>query len=226
MNSVREYLDFSIISYHECDKAYTLLKGKCNSAIFFDARESSKNAADAQFYTIHKDNEIIIALRGSSSLSDFMTDAMFRYADAKEICGSDSARVHRGFLGQFESIKGPLLNVLSSQTIKTVTFVGHSLGGALATISSVYTKTLFPNYFVKCVTFGSPRVGNQSFVDVFDKSVDMSLRYVNGQDIVTTRPYWGYAHVMGLVQIGQYSMWKYFGSVEDHRTDEYLKSLA
>lgn len=225
--SVREYLDFSIISYYEREEAYKMLKDKCNSAVYFDAKEFCEDAHDAQFYTIHKDDEIVFALRGSSSMSDFMTDAMFRYANATELCGTDSARVHRGFLGQFESIKKQLLSVLSTQTTtKRVTYVGHSLGGALATLCAMFTKTHFPHYIVKCVTFGSPRVGNQSFVDAFDTSVDASLRYVNGQDIVTTRPYWGYAHVGGLVHIGpEYSLWKYFGSVHDHRTDEYEKSL-
>ena len=50
--------------------------------------------------------------------------------------------------------------------IKTVTVVGHSLGGAIAIIDAVYFKFQIPGVVVKTVTYGVPRV--RSITDVFE----------------------------------------------------------
>ena len=50
--------------------------------------------------------------------------------------------------------------------------VGHSLGGALAELDSLFmTLNLPSNIHVKGRTFGTPRVGNPQFASLFDSLV-------------------------------------------------------
>ena len=42
--------------------------------------------------------------------------------------------------------------------------VGHSLGGALATVCAVWAPEQYPLAPVSLYTFGQPRVGNDEFV--------------------------------------------------------------
>lgn len=77
---------------------------------------------------------------------------------------------------------------------------GHSLGGALATLfalelsSSQLAKQ--GAIFVTMYNFGSPRVGNKRFADVYNEKVKDSWRVVNPRDIIPTVPrLMGYCHV-------------------------------
>ena len=77
--------------------------------------------------------------------------------------------------------------------IDTVHFAGHSLGGALAIVSSAYFGYIYKeerqsNLRVICHTFGSPRVGNSHFVTLFHKYVRENIRIVNEGDAVPTLP--------------------------------------
>ncbi|KAI3823028.1 hypothetical protein L1987_10631 [Smallanthus sonchifolius] len=77
---------------------------------------------------------------------------------------------------------------------------GHSLGGALATLlalelsSSQLAKRGAIN--VTMYNFGSPRVGNKKFADVYNQRVKDSWRVVNHRDIIPSVPrLMGYCHV-------------------------------
>lgn len=72
--------------------------------------------------------------------------------------------------------------------IKHVVFSGHSLGGALATLAAVQFAKQYPDITVTCVTFGSPRVGNGSFAEMFNKCCKGSYRFVNEDDPVPMGP--------------------------------------
>jgi predicted lipase len=221
-----DLLNIAKLSYEEPH----IFKKEYPNAIFY---EGSKE--DWQFYFIINDLEVIIAYRGSESKSDFYVDADF-FLDPvpKEICSTGKAgKVHGGFRRQFmdslESLKICLKFIPSYLPIRVV---GHSLGGALATLCSISLKVgalreLFDcDRMVTCITFGSPRVGNSDLVKVFDSNVDKSIRCVNCDDIVTMRPYWGYDHVKGLYSIGKSSrFYSYFGRVRDHYLKSYEDSL-
>ena len=144
-----------------------------------------------------------------------------------------SKRVHGGFLAQYNSIKFSIMSMLFRRILKgeppqRVVFVGHSLGGALATLAAAGTKALFPQLAVQCNTFGSPRVGNAAFAAYFDAVVDTSVRCVNGSDKVAKNPTLGYAHVGGELRVGDLTpSWfrGFFGTVEEHRLDAYAAAL-
>ncbi|CAK9166987.1 unnamed protein product [Ilex paraguariensis] len=84
---------------------------------------------------------------------------------------------------------------------------GHSLGGALATLLAL---ELSSSQLAKCgainvtmYNFGSPRVGNRRFADVYNEKVKDSWRVVNHRDIIPTVPrLMGYCHVAEPVYLG------------------------
>ena len=64
-----------------------------------------------------------------------------------------------------------------------IIFVGHSLGGAMATLSSFYC---FDQNIIKAepvlLTFGQPRVGNELFAKYFTKKVKQIYRFARSKD--------------------------------------------
>jgi predicted lipase len=71
--------------------------------------------------------------------------------------------------------------------VPRVYFIGHSLGGAIATIFSVKLKQLFfgpADYYSVLISFGSPRVGDSEFANRVNEEVDRIFRVINFEDIV------------------------------------------
>lgn len=166
---------------------------------------------DCEFYScVDKNRNLLIIFRGTESARDILTDlnASRSKLTIPNIKEKKFPYVHSGFKRQFDSVKSKLDKVINSFITnkgyfnkKTITFGGHSLGGALATISSLYYYHQFKYYNVNvnCVTLGSPRVGGSGFCKLFDNTINNSYRFVNKNDIVTMIPTrWRFRHVKGL----------------------------
>jgi predicted lipase len=199
---------------------------------------------DAQLYTILLDDSIIFALRGTESITDIKTDINFLKDPFQDITYSGTVdykkwkgiRVHQGFLKQYNSIKYNIISSIYGQlwkhkdTVRKIIFVGHSLGGGLATLAAAHVKALLgAEASVECYTYGSPRVGNKKFMRFFNEHIDNSVRCVNGCDIITKIPKINYYHVKGLCEIGskkQNIFKRIFGNIKDHFMINYIKNIA
>jgi predicted lipase len=108
-------------------------------------------------------------------------------------------KVHTGFLNMLEWIEDKLHSSDYWQKFirdtysknKKINIIGHSLGGALATIVSIHYLNLYEslnqdNIYV--YTFGSPRVGNLNFSMYFEKNIKNTYRIVNRYDIIPHLP--------------------------------------
>ena len=156
---------------------------------------------DTQGYVAISTDSIYIVWRGSSSLNDFLRDSNVR----KVTFMKDDELVHVGFLNAFNSIKDYLDKVIENSfrkiggidKIKNIIICGHSLGGALSTLTAYYFCEKYPSLKerVKNVSIGSPRVGNEKFSKNYNKLVPYTLRIVNDNDIVNRIPKIGYKHV-------------------------------
>ncbi|WDE12415.1 lipase family protein [Thalassomonas haliotis] len=134
------------------------------------------------------DGHHVIALRGTATKSDIVTDLHVGIT----VTHNGSA-AHAGFAKSFRSIQPILARYFSQAPKKTVHCVGHSLGGALATLAAEWIKSEYkvPVYLY---TFGSPRVGLQGFAVKSTNSIDEVFRCTHGADPVPMGPVWPFYH--------------------------------
>jgi pimeloyl-ACP methyl ester carboxylesterase len=82
---------------------------------------------------------------------------------------------------------------------RPIFIVGHSLGGAIATLFAVKFRAAHPSaanrLLQKVVTFGAPAVGGNAFYDYYGDLHERTTRYVNRADAVPFTPPIGYRHV-------------------------------
>ncbi|KAA1162564.1 lipase family protein [Pseudoalteromonas fuliginea] len=132
--------------------------------------------------------EIVIAIRGTAGLADALTDL-----HCGVTVGPNLAPVHSGFNRTFETIKPQLAAILSKAGGRPVHCIGHSLGGALATLAANWIKAQY-KVPVKLYTFGSPRVGLNPFAIKTETRLDGIYRAVHRSDPVAMVPVWPFVH--------------------------------
>ncbi len=134
----------------------------------------------------------VIAIRGTASLHDGLTDAHFGFT------GSETgATVHAGFNKTFNTMKPAFTQYIKQAkaqgAIRTVHCVGHSLGGALAGLTADWLKNAY-NMPVNLYTFGAPRIGLQGFSAQTTARLDNIFRCTHGADPVPKVPLWPFIH--------------------------------
>ncbi|KAM0985628.1 hypothetical protein ACFX13_013103 [Malus domestica] len=150
-----------------------------------------------------------------SRWKDLRTDLMVAPTGLNpERIGGDfkqEVQVHSGFLRAYDSVRIRIVSLMKlaigyfddiAEPLDKwhVYITGHSLGGALSTLlalelsSSQLAKRGLIS--VTMYNFGSPRVGNKVFAEIYNKKVKDSWRVVNHRDIIPTIPrLMGYCHV-------------------------------
>jgi len=201
---------------------------------------------DCQLLVTEYKDSLVIVFRGTESKKDIITDLnMLR--EPLELKDHDVyPEVHSGFLNQFMSIKDFIINDV--EKYNNIIFCGHSLGGALATIASLYYYCYFKTKNIKCITFGSPRVGDKLFANLFNKHIEESIRFVNDNDPVPCFPTtWRFKHVKGLQWLNEdiikkeirvwrlYRFFKYtflnlvgygYNALDDHSCNNYIEDIT
>ncbi|KAF8071540.1 alpha/beta-hydrolase [Lyophyllum atratum] len=156
----------------------------------FVARDSSRD-------------EIIVALRGSVSIVDFLMDTQIFLVPfvTPGVSAPSGTRVHNGFLLAWDSVVIQVLAIVTQQLRSHPGFslvtLGHSLGGALSTLAAVTLKHNFPRTEVRNYTYGAPRIGNKKFADFVNADFGpRAFRVVHTTDGVPTiiPTFLGYHH--------------------------------
>jgi hypothetical protein len=173
---------------------------------------------------------IYVSFAGSDSQTDWVRTNFDIEAQQYSLeCKTSKGKsvVHKGFLKAWKSIEEPVWEKVANVMLRhagsgRVVVCGHSLGGAMATLASLdifckaeetYRKTL------SVITFGSPRVGNASFRDLFQTVIPRSVRVVNVYDPVPKTPIIDFVHAADAYVLGG------FGGIDPHGIKTYLKSL-
>lgn len=97
--------------------------------------------------------ECLISVRGTVTASDWLTDGKF--AGAR---GPSGFGVHKGFSQVAKGILPQITSALKRKNPSVIHIVGHSLGGATATLLA---DSLRDHTAVKLYTFGAPRAGGE-----------------------------------------------------------------
>lgn len=143
------------------------------------------------------EGDLLLLFRGTDNTFDWATDATVG------LSWTDSAeRVHTGFNKCFGSLRDELELKLRPYVgkVRTVHCVGHSLGGALASLCAEWleTNSLLGQSSIQLYTFGSPRVGCEGFAKSLSDSLQSGAgiyRCYHKTDVVPMVPIWPFFHV-------------------------------
>ena len=144
-------------------------------------------------FLLNDKNNLYINFQGSKNYLELLDSV-----NSKSISPFDfsDSEIHSGFGTLFLDIKDELteeiINIIKSYNIKRITFTGHSKGGSMASIASLYYGHKLnyndKNFFISNHTFGMPVTGDQKFINDLLNYCDISFNVQNDNDIVQYIP--------------------------------------
>ena len=149
---------------------------------------------NSSFLIENKENYQYIIFPGSYGISDWVENGEFVKVK-REGLGS----LHNGFADQWDLINDKLFELADKK--KPIRLGGHSLGGALSMIAALSLKNKGFN-IDSVYTFGSPRVGNKDWFNIYNKANIPTYRFIAGPDIIPTIPDFFYYHVGKSIYLG------------------------
>ena len=139
---------------------------------------------------------VLTDLRATPKKISFIDDGVSNAQEYRKL------KVHSGFHNEHLRYRDRILEYIAQHPDKDIYVTGHSLGGALAILSSfdIAVHTQRP---VTVFTFGQPRVGKGKFREVYDSLVPDSYRVVVDRDPIPRVPgmLLNYEHVGKLLQL-------------------------
>ncbi|MDX1521213.1 MAG: lipase family protein [Anaerolineae bacterium] len=193
------------------------------------ARFENKGTDTQGVFGVAFDKALVIGFRGSeeTGISDWITDLKFIKKNFPFAPKSSGLKVHAGFIEAYSSVRDAVLEAVKNSEYEEVYCTGHSLGGALAAICALDITYVAPDKKVTVYTFGSPKVGNAAFAELYHERVPNTIRVVNGSDGVPKVPPGNYHHVGILQEIGEISgsFAEILDTVMDHIPNAYIETL-
>ncbi len=180
---------------------------------------------------------LLVCIRGTSSLEDCFIDVQVRQVPFHD---QTMAKVHSGFLKQYESLAiqlEPTLKEHMTDDTNKIIFVGHSLASGVATIAALSASLRFSAQRVVFFGFGSPKVGNQAFANLFKSNIvhcelikhacDPICKIMVGDDYVHVRPlvcygcYDMHESIPLVTDIGDHNIVKYITSIQNNESSQH-----
>jgi hypothetical protein len=115
---------------------------------------------DAQCYIWISDQIVYVIVRGGSCYSELHSDLI-----GLETADHNRVNVHESFLvNAVEELESNVRLALQNTNCRKIVVSGHGIGGGVASLIAPILAVTCPQLGVHVVTFGSPRVGDESFV--------------------------------------------------------------
>ena len=189
-----------------------------------------KHTAPCGFILENDANEHAIIIRGTDSISDFLLD--FQALLMPATIGVKIVMVERGFIEFFSAIQlmknaQKLSAWIAACAPGKITFAGHSLGAAAASIGASYALAF--GMFTRRVVFACPNTGSASLQGALMGLTANSAEIDNVRDIVPSEPpvEFGFAGYQPVEWVDSNSLGAAPISIEDrHALATYQKLLA
>jgi hypothetical protein len=172
-----------------------------------------KLASGAQYVAVRLAHELLVAVRGTNDVGDWMTNAAIVNLFSSTAETPFGVGVHKGWMARANDIFTDMLQLelihidqkttSSSTTVASgatsatrksmselsrIVFGGHSMGGAVASILAVLvSERARCMAAVETMTFGAPPIGGSDVVQL--TCLDNALRFVRPGDVVP-RSFW------------------------------------
>ncbi|KAJ3304782.1 hypothetical protein HDV03_002323 [Kappamyces sp. JEL0829] len=160
----------------------------------------------AAFYVgVNPDQKrIVVSFRGTQSVRSVIVDVLFALDPATKVNPAFKGRVHTGFAATYLLLRDKAISNAVALAKKypsySITFTGHSLGGAMAAMSAmdfVLGQGAAYKSRVGVITYGEPRSGDGDWAKfMLDNLAGNHFRIVHEGDIVPHLPprSFGYSH--------------------------------
>lgn len=140
-------------------------------------------------YALTSDTHHIIALRGTQTNSEWVNNVSSRQVNF-QTRQPQYGRVHRGFQSAYERVITQIRRAVEQLNPALPLYLsGHSLGGAVAVLTAADLS--LNNGFrgpIQVYTYGSPRIGDPTFAQVYNGLLPSTFRIVNLADTVPITP--------------------------------------
>jgi len=164
----------------------------------------------SQAYVARRDDLVVVAFRGSGgsgtgqTIVNALKDARILRIAPTEITDQEGVKVHKGFYEDYLSLRSAVRSRVAEAPGVHVYSTGFSLGHSLSALCAL-DLVLNDGRAVTQHGMGTPRIGNDAFVELFDDKVP-SLRTVFTLDPVPrvplyTGPRHGFSHAGRLLEL-------------------------
>ena len=159
--------------------------------------------------------DAVVAIRGTEGIFEWIHDAAFLPVPCPFL--SSAGNTEDGFTAMYRAMSIAVTPGSPSVTsalpslpwkkkpINSLTICGHSLGGALATLLALDVAAHSTDSVFKSLvsyTYASPRTGDSTFANVYNRVVPMTFRIANRLDLVPKLPLPPlYEHVNTLIDL-------------------------
>ncbi|KAF9265891.1 alpha/beta-hydrolase [Marasmius fiardii PR-910] len=195
----------------------------CKANPTFEVVATGGDGSAVQYWYVGYDaslNSVIVGHQGTDPhhLRAIITDVEILPVPLRSTLFPDvpwHIKVHVGFKEEHAKTAEDILRAVDTTLMNhpeaSVAVVGHSLGGALALLDSLYLSLhLPPTMNIIMIGYGMPRVGNDAFVQYIDQLVTVSHYHItNKKDIVPVIPnvLGYYHHCRGELHIREDDVW-------------------
>lgn len=177
-----------------------LMKSACLASDVYKGQTIIKNAykmlnykyTDIKGYSsilsLKQEKTLFIAFRGCKDLDEVVSCIESKLV--KPIPSKDMM-INIALWNKYEGVRDVTFDLIDTyinehkNDINEIVFTGHSLGGALAQISgTLYDKYCISQLSKKCITLGTPYIGDVNYVSATNESYDSNIRIEAAQDII------------------------------------------
>ena len=135
---------------------------------------------------IKYENQVFISFSGIRNTNDIL-HSLYYYLSYNDVL---DCNIYRGYSNLFNLIIEDvifLVNKITENEKIDIIFVGHSLGGVIAKLCSLYFNMNGNNY--SCMTYSCPMIGSLSFINKFNEIVPNSFHVCCHTDPVVRAPF-------------------------------------
>lgn len=175
----------SKLAYLPFENDDTELKAALSEANFELIKWFSKEGTQAFLAKRDSDRMVVLSFRGTQTEGLTLETFFDVFTDVYATMHTDKngVKTHKGFQMAFQKVETEILQQIQGLADYGLYITGHSLGGALALIS---TSVINSENLGACYTFGSPKVGNEEFDDKIKAPI---YRVINSYDVVPFLPF-------------------------------------